>query len=143
MSLTLITAVGVSLSSWTAPPSMVGHSVVNRRVLAAEPRMMFGGGGGDGEEKGFMDKLKQAQQMFNPEMMKKYSEVGMKVQQLQEELAQTEVECASKDGAVVVKVSGTQVTAGMRYPLSMLRCLDLGCIRCVSLAGAPQRHCRR
>ena len=55
------------------------------------------------------DKLKQAQQMFNPEMMKKYSEVGVKVQALQAELAQTEVECATKDGGVVVKVSGTQV----------------------------------
>ena len=47
--------------------------------------------------------------MFNPEMMKKYSEVGVKVQALQEELAATEVECATKDGGVVVKVSGTQV----------------------------------
>ena len=82
------------------------------------------------------DKIKQAQQMFNPEMMKKYSEVGVKVQALQAELAQTEVECATKDGStfprglecarrvgraadsvcawrpvagVVVKVSGTQV----------------------------------
>jgi len=37
----------------------------------AEPtRMMFGGGKGDGGEGGFMDKLKQAQEMFNPEMMK-------------------------------------------------------------------------
>ena len=55
------------------------------------------------------DKIKQAQQMFNPEMMKKYSEVGVKVQQLQAELAQTEVECTTKDGGVVVKISGTQV----------------------------------
>ena len=47
--------------------------------------------------------------MFNPEMMKKYSELGMKVQELQQELAQTEVECATKDGGVVVKISGTQV----------------------------------
>ena len=47
--------------------------------------------------------------MFNPEMMKKYTEVGVKVQQLQQELADTEVECATKDGGVVVKVSGTQV----------------------------------
>ena len=37
----------------------------------AEPtRMMFGGGKSDGGEGGFMDKLKQAQEMFNPEMMK-------------------------------------------------------------------------
>ena len=47
--------------------------------------------------------------MFNPEMMKKYSEVGAKVQALQEELAQTEIECASKEGGIVVTVSGTQV----------------------------------
>uniref|UniRef100_A0A7S2J7F4 Nucleoid-associated protein n=1 Tax=Haptolina brevifila TaxID=156173 RepID=A0A7S2J7F4_9EUKA len=56
-----------------------------------------------------MDKIKAAQQMFNPEMMKKYSEVGVKVQALQEELAQTEIECASKEGAIVVTVTGTQV----------------------------------
>ena len=78
--------------------------------VRADARMMFGGGGGGGgEEAGFMDKMKQASQMFNPEMMKKYSEVGMKVQQLQEELSNTEVECATKDGGVVVQVTGTQV----------------------------------
>ena len=42
-------------------------------------------------------------------MMKKYSEVGVKVQALQEELGQTEIECATADGGVVVKVTGTQV----------------------------------
>ena len=42
-------------------------------------------------------------------MMKKYAEVGTKVQQLQAELAGTEVECATKDNGVVVKISGTQV----------------------------------
>ena len=47
--------------------------------------------------------------MFNPEMMKKYSEVGIKVQQLQEELQQTEIECSTGEGAIVIKVSGTQV----------------------------------
>ena len=36
--------------------------------------------------------------MFNPEMMKKYSEVGVKVQQLQEELQQTEIECSTGEG---------------------------------------------
>jgi len=76
---------------------------------AASARMLFGGGGDDKEGGGFMDKMKAAQQMFNPEMMKKYSEVGQKVQALQEELAQTEIECATGDDAVVVKVSGTQV----------------------------------
>merc|ERR1719263_1192139 len=56
-----------------------------------------------------MDKIKAAQQMFNPEMMKKYSQVGERIQALQQELSQTEVECATADGGVVVKVSGTQV----------------------------------
>ena len=46
--------------------------------------------------------------MFNPEMMKKYSEVGEKVQNLQQELQQTEIECSTGDGKVVVKMSGTQ-----------------------------------
>ena len=57
---------------------------------------------------GCRDKIKQAQQMFNPEMMKKYSEVGEKVQNLQQELQQTEIECSTGDGKVVVKMSGTQ-----------------------------------
>ena len=47
--------------------------------------------------------------MFNPEMMKKYTEVGTKVQELQVELASTEVECATADGGVTVVISGTQV----------------------------------
>jgi len=47
--------------------------------------------------------------MFNPEMMKKYSEVGVKVQQLQEELQQTEIECSTGEGAIVIKMSGTQM----------------------------------
>ena len=42
-------------------------------------------------------------------MMKKYAEVGEKVQELQQELSATEIECATKDGGVVVKVTGTQV----------------------------------
>ena len=42
-------------------------------------------------------------------MMKKYADVGMKVQALQQELAAIEVECTTKDGGVTVKVSGTQV----------------------------------
>ena len=46
--------------------------------------------------------------MFNPEMMKKYSKVGEKVQNLQQELQQTEIECSTGDGKVVVKMSGTQ-----------------------------------
>ena len=48
--------------------------------------------------------------MFNPEMMKKYSEVGVKVQQLQEELQQTEIECSTGEGAIVIKMSAVSYT---------------------------------
>mmetsp|Transcript_152032 Transcript_152032/g.264975 ORF Transcript_152032/g.264975 Transcript_152032/m.264975 type:complete len:211 (+) Transcript_152032:46-678(+) len=73
-------------------------------------RMLFGGGdekkeGGGG---GMMDMMKAAQEyMSNPELMKKYSEAGVKVQELQKELAETEIECSTKDGGVVVTISGT------------------------------------
>ena len=100
---TLIVVVAVGRSAAFTVPA-----TTPRGARTSHARMMFGGGG-DKEEGGFMDKLKQAKDMFNPEMMKKYSEVGVKVQQLQAELAQTEVECATADGGVVVKVSGTQV----------------------------------
>lgn len=86
---------------------------------------MFGGGGKE-EGGGFMDKIKQAQEMFNPEMMKKYSEVGMKVQEMQTELAATEVECATKDGGVVVKVSGTRACCRIT-PFAM----DLKALKCI------------
>ena len=97
-------ALALSATAFTVAPTYRAPA-----SSAVSARMMFGGGGdGEGGE-GFMDKIKQAQQMFNPEMMKKYSEVGVKVQQLQVELASTEVEVATKDGGVTVKVSGTQV----------------------------------
>ena len=54
--------------------------------------------------------------MFNPEMMKKYGEVGVKVQELQVELAGTEIECATNEGGIVVKVSGTQADSPPRAP---------------------------
>merc|ERR1719327_1721858 len=102
----MISASLALLTGFTAPTLL--HPPAATRATSA--RLMFGGGGGEGGEGGgFMDKIKQAQQMFNPEMMKKYSEVGVKVQQLQTELASTEVEVATKDGGVTVKVSGTQV----------------------------------
>ena len=52
--------------------------------------------------------------MFNPEMMKKYSEVGEKVQNLQQELQQTEIECSTGEGAIVIKMSGTQVPVDVK-----------------------------
>jgi len=79
-------------------------------MRSSSVQMMFGGGGGDDKgDAGFMEKLGQMKDMFNPEMMKKYSQVGERIQALQGELAQTEVECATKDGGVTVTVSGTQV----------------------------------
>merc|ERR1712083_180096 len=85
----------------------IGHGLHPCRASVC--RMMFGGGGDGKDEAGFMDQLKAAKDMFNPEMMKKYSEVGVKVQALQEELTQTEVECATNEGGIIVKVTGTQV----------------------------------
>merc|ERR1719198_1375535 len=88
---------------------------------AAAPRMMFGGGGGDKKEGGgFMDQLKAAKDMFNPEMMNKYAEVGQKIQALQEELGQTEVECATNEGKIVVKVSGTSIPISIDVNNEML-----------------------
>jgi len=84
---------------------------------AGEVRMLFGGGApkdGDPEKKpGFMEQMKQAQKMFNPEMMKKYGEIGTKLEALQTELAQTEIECTTSDGGVTVTISGTQVPVGV------------------------------
>ena len=47
--------------------------------------MLFGGGGDakDGDKADFMSKVKQASEMFNPEMLQKYSEVGNKIQAVQ------------------------------------------------------------
>merc|ERR1719258_111749 len=73
---------------------------------------MFGGGdkggaGGEGEKKGnFLDSLKKAQEMFSPEMMQKYQQVGIKLEQVKNELAETEVACELEDGVPVV-FSGT------------------------------------
>jgi DNA-binding protein YbaB len=73
--------------------------------------MMFGGGGkegGEGKEGGgFMENLKKAQEMFSPEMMQKYQQVGVKLEQVRNELAETEVACELEEGVTVV-FSGTQ-----------------------------------
>ena len=65
------------------------------------PRMLFGGGGKEGEGAGggmnMMETIKKAQQ------------VGVKVKELQEELANTEVEATAANGGVKVSVSGAQV----------------------------------
>ena len=94
------------LGSAAAFSPAFGSLAARRHTPAA--RMMFGGGDKKDGDGNFMDKLKAAKDMFNPEMMKKYSEVGVKVQQLQEELQQTEIECSTGEGKVVVKMSGTQ-----------------------------------
>ena len=109
--ISVLAGLAATASAFTLP--MAG-GVAYGSASRADARMMFGGGGGGkDDEGGFMDKIKQASQMFNPEMMKKYTEVGIKVQELQKELAETEVECATKDGGVTVKVSGTQVPSSV------------------------------
>merc|ERR1719473_822516 len=83
--------------------------------------MLFGGGDGKGGgDANFMDKVKQASEMFNPEMLQKYSEVGNKIQSVQAELQGTELEIDTPDGVVVtmtavgvpVKVTVTDELAG-------------------------------
>jgi DNA-binding protein YbaB len=77
--------------------------------------MMFGGGGKQ-EGGGFMEQMKAAKEMFNPENMKKYAALGEKIQSLQTELAQTEVEVATNGGDIVVKTSAMQVRASRTRP---------------------------
>ncbi len=80
------------------------------RSAAVKPVALFGGGNKDGNDpKEAANLFKAAKDMFNPDMMKKYAEVGEKVQALQSELSQTEVECATNEGAIVVKVTATQM----------------------------------
>ena len=84
------------------------------------PQMLFGGGDGKEGDADFMSKVKQASQMFNPEMLQKYNEVGQKIQQVQVELQGTELEIDTPDGVVVtmtavgvpVKVTVTDELAG-------------------------------
>lgn len=73
------------------------------------------------------------------QMMKKYSEVGVKVQALQEELMQTEIECKAADEAIVVKVSGTQVPIAVEVAQSLC---DLGAEKASSelTAALKQAH---
>ena len=52
--------------------------------------------------------MKAAKDMFNPENMKKYAALGQKIQALQEELGQTEVEVATNEGAILVKITAMQ-----------------------------------
>lgn len=64
---------------------------------------------------------------FNPEMMNKYAEVGQKIQALQEELGQTEVECATNEGKIVVKALLREIhltiTRSLPMSLPMMVCL--------------------
>merc|ERR1712070_1307096 len=66
------------------------------------------------------DQLKAAKDMFNPEMMNKYAEMGQKIQALQEELGQTEGEGATNEGKIVVKVSGTSIPISVEVDESLL-----------------------
>ena len=130
ISIMVVAALFACSSSFTAP---VASRVPCSR--AASARMMFGGAGARASWSRCCNchcvdarnscvaaslsrvsrprsQMKMAKDMFNPEMMKKYSEVGVKVQALQTELASTEVECDGRRQRDV-KVSGTQAPAGV------------------------------
>ena len=100
----LLVASSIALATAFARPSLLPTHALHKH----EPEMLFGGGDNkDGNGPGNL--FKAAKDMFNPEMMKKYAEVGEKVQALQQELSQTEVECATNEGGIVVKVTATQM----------------------------------
>eukprot|EP00967_Tisochrysis_lutea_P113051 scaffold179179_cov36-Tisochrysis_lutea.AAC.3 len=103
---------GLGLLAAGSEALTLGHVGVQSRAplaAASDCRMMFGGGKQDGEGGGFMEQMKAAKEMFNPENMKKYAALGEKIQNLQAELAQTEVEVSTNEGGIVVKTSAMQV----------------------------------
>lgn len=95
-------------------------------MRTAVPRMLFGGGGKEGEGGGLnmMETIKKAQQ------------VGVKVKELQEELQQTEIEAVAANGGVTVVISGAQVPISVDVTEELLaQGADA-----VSEAGAPPTH---
>merc|ERR1719393_388151 len=88
--------------------ALLGNPTRTATRVGGSPRMMFGGGGEKKEGGGgMMEQLKKAQEMFSPEMMQKYSQVGQKLEQVRVELSETEVACELEEGVTVV-FSGTQ-----------------------------------
>lgn len=63
------------------------------------------------------DSLKKAQDMMkniSPEKLKKAQEMSMKMQDLQKELAATEIECKSADGKITVLYTGQSVPLSVK-----------------------------
>lgn len=76
---------------------------LSRSAFQRAPAIMIGGLG---------DSLKKAQDMMkniSPEKIKKAQEMTMKMQELQKELAATEIECKSADGKITVIYTGQSV----------------------------------
>ena len=92
---TLALALGLSV----ARPAHVTVSATRASLRPPQPTMLFGGGGGGPDAPkapNMMETIQKAQQM------------GKKVKELQDELANTEVEASAADGGVVVIVTATQ-----------------------------------
>ena len=97
-------------------------------------RMLFGGGGKDGEGGG----------MNMMETIKKAQAVGVKVKELQEELSQTEIEAVAADGGVTVVISGAQVPISVAVSDELLAkgadaVSEAGASFCLSLPWYPDR----
>ena len=91
--------IAIALGLSVAAPAHVGGRSVRGTMQPPQPAMLFGGGsgGGDGPKApNMMETIQKAQQM------------GKKVKELQDELANTEVEASAADGGVVVIVTATQ-----------------------------------
>eukprot|EP00307_Rebecca_sp_RCC1486_P012594 CAMPEP_0119413934 /NCGR_PEP_ID=MMETSP1335-20130426/6248_1 /TAXON_ID=259385 /ORGANISM="Chrysoculter rhomboideus, Strain RCC1486" /LENGTH=170 /DNA_ID=CAMNT_0007438767 /DNA_START=26 /DNA_END=538 /DNA_ORIENTATION=+ len=106
----LAAAVLVALVPGYAPvASRVGASSVRHPMsVTASPVTMLGNLG---------DSLKKAQDMMkniSPEKLKKAQEMSMKMQDLQKELAATEIECKSADGKITVLYTGQSVPLSVK-----------------------------
>jgi len=78
----------------------IGASTHAAHRAVRAPSMLFGGGGKDEGAGGGLNMM---------ETIKKAQQVGVKVKELQEELANTEIEATAAEGGVSVSVSGANV----------------------------------
>ena len=72
---------------------------------------------------GLGDSLKKAQELMksiSPEKLKKAQEMTVKMQELQKELAATEIECKSADGRITVVYSGQSVPMSIKVEPAVL-----------------------
>ena len=90
------------------------------RIGAIGPQMLFGGGGKDEGMGGGLNMM---------ETIKKAQQVGVKVKELQEELANTEIEATAAEGGVSVSVSGANVPISVTVSVVGSKC-SKGSERC-------------